>query len=249
MNAETLPESLDLMYSRIRPTGTFGEPSYLSAFCMSMVLAISEIWTVSKTARTAIMLLTATAYLSLSMLGAVGMSIVIFVILFESRSKALIGAVFCIIALATPIIFTYFIDSLMLSRVEKIFNGNDISTNARIFNPILFLPDYISKYPFGAPINAIANTSTLASLPFSIRDIMHNGMFNIVFNYGIIGIAMIAVLFFCAWSRKIKFLFFVLLFQNGDMLSIDKVALIIVVVTLHRTCLQARRIATAQSTT
>ena len=39
-NAATLPGLLDLKYSRIRPTGTFGEPSYFAFILISMLVML-----------------------------------------------------------------------------------------------------------------------------------------------------------------------------------------------------------------
>lgn len=245
MNAGTLPSELDLIYSKIRASGTFGEPSFLGALCASLVLVIIPLWRDLYKARIVIVLLTAATFLSMSMLGVAVVTAALVSSLLRSdlRWGLAFGVSGALIALGAS---SYIIESSLWMRMGNIFSGDDLSANARIFAPLHALPSLISIYPFGIPSAIFSQLTWIPGIQIPPSSLLHNGLFTLISAYGFTGIAIIAILLIISRDNKLRLILLVQMIQNGDGLSFNKVVIIAFVVLLHNT-VKAQKISQLRS--
>lgn len=235
INTNTLPTDLDLRHSRVRPSGPFGEPSYLAAVATVLVLALSPLWPVSALARGIILVLALATFLSLSMLGLVSMSAALALILLRHGDRRQ-GLLF-VTMLAVGAAGAALAGGEISERIGAILRGEDFSFASRIAAPLLALPRVLGEAPFGIPIRVFLDMGYLPGMDLANESFSHNAIFNTLINYGVIGMAMLAVLFLSARGGIPWAILFVLLMQNGAFWSFDKVSLLAVSVILHRMAL------------
>lgn len=232
INSNTLPTELDLRYSRVRPSGPFGEPSYLAAASTVLVLALAPLWPVSRQARYTIMVLAVATFLSMSMLGIASMSVALGLTLMRTGKKRLRTVVFAMIGIATA---TAFIASgVIADRTLAILHGEDLSFNSRIAEPLLAIPYVLGSSPFGIPIRVFIDMGHLPGMSTANESFSHNAIFNTLINYGIIGVAMLVALIRSARGGLMIAILFVLLMQNGAFWSFDKVTLVAMTVVIQQ---------------
>ncbi len=241
INSGTLPDELDLIYSRLRPSGTFGEPSYLAAFCVTLAAAISPLWSTSRKAQVLFLVLVAVTYMSLSMLGVLAISVLLCLRLVQS-DKHWVIVFLVLLASGVSVLAIFSINSEILDRIGAIARGEDVSASSRIFIPLMSLPDILSVNPFGIPLRIFSDMGFLPGVNVPNKSFTHNSIFNVVINYGFVGVCMLGFMFWSAKGFLLKFVLFVLLMQNGSFLAFDKVTLIALLVLIYNTTLHQRAV-------
>lgn len=226
MNTGTIPSELDLLYSKIRPAGTFGEPSYLAAYLVCITFSLFKLYDWDKKAKLILILNSITIFLSMSMLGVVSILMVILYYFFKTKRN--IKYKMMLIMLSVPFIF-YLVLDLLGERINSISFGEDASYNDRILYPLKMLPELLMNHPYGF----LFDTKVLnIYINEGLSAVLHNSIFNIIFSYGVVGFVCIFILFFSAKNMHMKFLVFILMIQNGGFLSIDKAVIIILTVLI-----------------
>lgn len=239
INAETLPTELDLVFSDIRPMGSYGEPSYLSGVAFSLLFGLRHAVLVNRRALLACVLLTFTVLISRSLSGAIAVSMLWGMILFQSKSRR----VFFAVGIAATLGVGFLIaggDSPFSSRLSSIAAGSDVSFFVRVIAPILAVPDLLIEYPFGIPFLQFVGLGSVLHGQFSTAELIQNGFFNILISYGLFGFGILLLLFLVYRTPSNIFFLMVLMFQNGSFLAFDKVALITVAMLLSNTMQHAQ---------
>jgi hypothetical protein len=212
-NSGTLPSDLDLLYGKVRAAGTFGEPSYLGGFCLSMLFATSSAGYRDKANRILVMLLIAIPLLSGSASGGLFCGALLAIIAARRAATRGRSLVLHFVAIAIVVSVAIFVSG-MWTRLQNILSGNDPSAEMRVFAPLRELPGLLVHSPLG-----VAYASHL--------QISDNGFLNILFDYGWLGVLLIVpVIGIC--FRRVESIVYVLLlsFQNGAFFSIDKFCLV-----------------------
>jgi len=121
------------------------------------------------------------------------------------------------------------------SRIERILSGNDVSTGLRIFQPFEILGHVLFKVPFGVPETTSLEYFVRLRMIQRFEDVpFQNGVFNMLFEYGWLGFAVIGMLLRVA-GGGICALFLLLLFcQSGVTADFDKLVMVIFAVHVAR---------------
>jgi hypothetical protein len=235
-NDNTLPDELALIYSVVRPMGTFGEPSYFGFILICLfVMYYPFVWAY----RSAILIMLLVIWTGImthslafvaSLFGIAG--IILYQNLRQHRLRwagvAILPCIFLIGYLVIPAdVLGRFTDSNVIE--------NDASTYVRIIGPVNILGTYLSNYPFGVPIAGAAEAITKIdhASAYIAEEYFHNGIFDIFFSYGIFGAAMLLALLWAS-SDNIMRVFIILVGSfNGAFLAVDKMALICITVGIY----------------
>lgn len=228
MNAGTIPGELDLIYSKIRPAATFGEPSYLSLYCLLIIIGLFPIIKLYKKALIIVIILSSTIIMSLSMMGIV--FLIFFIIFnylkakFDLNKKALI-------MLPLLSISIYLVFYFLIERILNVISGSDISFNDRVLTPVKYIPDILMNHPIGIKISDKFYESYNYGY-VDISYILHNAIITLIYSYGFLGFIIVYLVFRSARNNYIKYALFIMMMQNGGFLNIDKVVLVLFLVYL-----------------
>lgn len=234
-NAAALPGELDLKYSKIRPAGSFGEPSYLGFFLFSLIIMLVPMLERSSRCRWTVGLAIVCGLLSQSVSFILAMAILSAVWVGRSNlavtQKIVLGAM---LVVGTFGVFVL-IDGL-LERFASIGSGEDSSAQYRIVMPFLMIPSFLTEFPFGKAFSELpAILSPMASrLGWGYEAPMDNAMANLVFIYGLIGIALIAIIASVARDAVLRSYILLAMFFNGGIFTIDKCSMILLVCVVYR---------------
>jgi hypothetical protein len=225
--SSTLPGSADLIYSYIRPAGTFTEPSYLALVCVGLVICALSLEDRNKYRTIIITLNSATILLSQSKLGYFGLISILLIVMSSKSFRKQIR------------LFHYFLVTLLAASaftlLQILGDQTDNSYKNRFQIPFQILPEFIQDHPFGVPfyVRTLENVNINGS--FIWTDVVHNSFYNIIFSYGIISILIFFLIYFNFHRRPLLILFATLaLMQNGSFFDFDKLVLISIVSILTR---------------
>jgi hypothetical protein len=246
-NGETLPTSLDLRYSHIRPFGTFGEPSYLAFVLLSLLVMITP------TLKSALLTFGHEgpagrkrmvsqphifAIIGTLLIGAAGMmsESLSFYLAFplllyigavryaSARVRLWLGvlAVLVLTIAAGDVITT-----VVFGRLSR--GSTDISLAARILIPLQILPQYLLENPLGTPPSRLIGEVTTFVSQYNIQglEILHNAFFNLIFSYGITAIPCIILLLYSPKNSFIAIYIVACAMLNGALFAVDKYAVIV----------------------
>lgn len=234
-NSNTLPGQLDLIYSKIRPMGTFGEPSYLGFVLFSFVYAFSPMMESNRKVWVLIGLVLFVMVLSQSLSFFLSMSSFLLYIALAKRyvspaQLALFGTIGAAGLLASGVI-DHFVERLAsMADMTEEFSGF-----VRIVGPALLLPEYLEKYPFGNTFgHMVYALAPMVKLPVDWMEFLNNSIWNFFFFNGFFAIVLFIVLFLSIREMPTRLYIFMVMFCNGGFLSIDKCGLLILFVGLFR---------------
>jgi hypothetical protein len=228
-NSATLPDELDLMWSPIRPSGTFGEPSYLGFISASLLMAVAHCVSNNYYKSLLISVLLATVILAQTLAGVLTVFILLFLYLWQissnrtDRKLQLISLVF--VALLVVLMFDY---SDVLTRLANITNeSEELSGYHRIVVPLKVIFKVFTSAPYGVPETELLNFLINQKSDLVIKSNLANGFFNVLINYGIFGVIILYILFNKARFSIIllAYLFLASMF-NGSIFSYDKAVVI-----------------------
>ncbi|WP_181698984.1 hypothetical protein [Chthonobacter albigriseus] len=234
-NSNTLPNQLDLIYSKIRPMGTFGEPSYFGFVLFSFFYAFSPLLDEWRRAWVLLFFIAVVMLLSQSLSFFLSMGVYISYYALEKRyitpgkfvlSGVLVGS----ILLGSGLLDHY---------VERITNiadqSQELSGFVRIVGPLLLLPEYLARFPFGNSFENMEYTlAPIVTYPIKWGEFLNNGLWNFFFGYGFVAIILVPVLFLSIRENATRVYIFMCLFCNGGFLSIDKAGVFLIAVGLYR---------------
>jgi hypothetical protein len=231
----TIPTELDLMYSNLRPAATFSEPSYLAFILLSLLFSITYLIGKRKVAWFVILLIlfsglmsrAASFFLLVSLFGAVACGERL-----SWRGRALLIPA-ALLALAGIILFGS--ESSVLARLMDASSPTgDYSIFVRIFGPLQALPYFPFEFPFGVPLSQVPQALLPYALPYGLdpEEYITTGLFNFIFEFGIVAIPIAAILFWVRDRVVAVYLVCATLF-NGSFLAVDKYAVISFAVVLY----------------
>ncbi|MDQ7980946.1 hypothetical protein QYH69_27295 [Paraburkholderia sp. SARCC-3016] len=214
----------------IRSTATFSEPSYLGGVSLFLnFLCLHLLRGRPRLAASVVAL--AACLISQTMFGLVANLAVMgaFYHRHINKSVMICLAALGLAALALPVF------AAEPSRIERILSGNDVSTGLRIFQPFEILGHILFEAPFGVPETAALEYFIRHGMAQRFEDApFQNGVFNMLFNYGWLGFAVIGMLLRVA-GGGICALFLLLLFcQSGVTADFDKLVMVIFAVHVAR---------------
>lgn len=234
-NYENVATSSNIeLFDRLRPSGTFGEPSYFSWYLIFLLCVTLEL---RKTLKSridflCIFLLVTSVLLSRSGLGLIFLLCVVIFIGTQSTVDLLRRSMLIFFS----IIAAYLFDSSLLSnQITQSLDSRSWLT--RIKQPFdLYLP-FLAEHPFGVPLRRIFSQES----PFLFNDIqlskiIGHGFSYFIFGYGIVGLfAALAISISALKFNSVVFIFTAIsFFQNGSFLDFDKLSLLMFIVLLSR---------------
>jgi hypothetical protein len=220
---------LDFTYSHIRPSATFTEPSYLGLIGFSLMCICFYFMRSSHSSRFLFYLNFLTICISQSKSGIFfGLLLIAYHQIRYNDVK-----VFWFNKIEGRKIFIVLIFLLVTGIVFNILNfGTSSSIADRLFKPARLLSRFLYENPFGVPYYNRLISDISISQNESWVALSHNGIFNILFDYGIIGSALIYLLILSV-RKEIPYILLLLFLgvQNGGFFDFDKVALFMLVNT------------------
>jgi len=246
-NRNTIPTELDLANGFMRPNGTFGEPSYLGGVCLMLVFALSPSLINSRKARRAIATLAATALFSTSFSGVLSIASYLLRMTWKQVNPKWLVAGFSIVMSAVGVALLT-IDNEISNRLAAVFSGNDVSAWARIFAPILLLPEVFSHSLAGYPKSVFTQLGYIPSIGVRADELGHNALLNLLVGYGVFGLPALFTLFYAAKGADRKLFVFWIACQNGALLAPDKFAIVSFGFMLHNSLSDYRKLSTNERT-
>ena len=234
-NETALPGELDLLYSQIRPTGTFGEPSYLGFVMTSFAFVLFPLARNAWMPRFAIaaVLVCALITQSLSFFLAIGI-----LVAYERPGFKKINGPVILAATVVLILLGIYFSDIVVRFAERLTSISDSSKESsgfvRIFGPISVLPDYLAEYPTGAPFYKLYPILE-KYVPIGLRPMTFydNGLINFVLDFGFYGFLLLYLYFSSARDNTTRIYLFAAGIFNGALLSPDKLGVLILMVALY----------------
>ena len=235
-NAGSLPSLKDFIYSDVRPMGTYGEPSYLSYVMFSFMVIVSPlIMKKNKISNSVFFIALLCVLLTRSGLGFLFSGALTGYLLMKKDFWA--GLLTLIATIVILVIFSNYI--YVFDRFSEItVHGSEKSSGYfRVFLPLIILPEFLTTHPLGMTLTGDNLSAFVEGYPVRWYSIIDNGLLNLVFSYGLVGVVMLAYLFF-KYSRSVVMLLFIAftLLQNGDPWSLDKLAVVLITTHLFSYC-------------
>lgn len=234
-NEATIPGELDLLYSKLRATGTFGEPSYLGFILTSISFALMPLARKWMLPRLAILTVVLIALICQSLSFFIAMALLVayerpgfreFKITVFLPAILIVG----ILGLSFSEIIEHFI-----GRVTSLADQTaEPSGFVRIFGPISILPEYLSEFPTGVPFYRLYPILE-AYVPIGLRPLTFhdNGLVNFLLDFGFYGGLLLYFYFASVRDVTGKLYLFACGIFNGALLSIDKMGVMILIFSLY----------------
>lgn len=232
MNENTIVTALDIYWTRVRPTGPYGEPSYLGFFAVSIIFAFLPRMTKSKWAAV-IILLTAVIVLSIrSSSTIVGLGIVLAVYLSTDRQLARFR-VWLLVAGAVALLLSGE-GGEVFNRLSNLGDRRaEASGYARLIGPVLALPGFLYDHPLGVPTSqmpfilpAYVNVSVWT-------EFLHNAIWALFYANGLLALLFLFFLFAAGQDAPTKAFILVSAMFNGALFSVDKFAIMFTSIALY----------------
>lgn len=216
-----------MLYGGVRPSALYGEPSYLSFVCVSLVYIM---YTSSKSMTklyvvAGISLLIILMAKSLSgLLSMIVLTAVRFPPTFKYKNNVAISLILLLVIL--PVMLAT--DSVLLQRALGLVSADkeiDPSAYIRLYAPFELINDVFSSYPFGLPKEMlIDHIETKYPETFKGTD---NGFLNVFINFGYSGFVILGFVIYKIYRDKLLLAYLLLASMfNGSLFTFDKIALI-----------------------
>jgi hypothetical protein len=243
VNEGTLPGELDLIYSKIRPTGTFGEPSYMGFILTSIAFALfplAEKWILP---RIFIILVAVLALICQSLSFFIAISLLI---AFDRPGLKKIGASVIVVGMISASVLGIIFYDVLESFISRIMTISDqsaeLSGYVRIFGPLSIIADYLSLYPTGTPFYKLYFVLE-EYVPEGIRPLSYhdNGLMNFLFDFGFYGFILLFLYFSSVKNGVSRIYLFACGIFNGALLAPDKLAVMLFTFSLYNSFLMFAR--------
>lgn len=238
-NEATIPGELDLLYSKIRATGTFGEPSYLGFILTSLAFTLFPLARKWIAPRIAILIVVLTALISQSLSFFIAMALLI---AYERPGFREFKAAFVLPAIIVMCVMGLYFSEVIesfLGRVTSLSNSSaEPSGFVRIFGPISILPDFLAEFPTGVPFYKLYPVLE-AYVPVGLRPLSFydNGLINFVLDFGFYGFLLLYLYFASVKDGASRLYLFAAGIFNGALLSPDKLGVMILAFSLYNSFL------------
>ena len=226
-----IPTNLDLIYSYIRPSGSFSEPSFLGIVCLTIIVISIPRLGKDRIFRIIFLISSITILISQSKSAILFLFIILIHIyrIFRGSLVEKIPVLFLGVLVSLALIYTQ-----IFSRIQG-SSSSEISINNRIFSPIKFVLTSISDHPFGTDFYGRVSTVLDLTTGLTWETILHNSIYNLIFSYGFFGfVVLVVILQLFRKSFELQVYLLALLLQNGSFLDFDKLFLVLVASVLYR---------------
>jgi len=229
-NADTVPDLLALKYSRLRPTGTLGEPSYFGFLSLSLFMMAFGYARRYRLMAFCAMVAVLTGLLSRSFSFVIALSFVGFVVVASARQNRSRQVTLLLPGLVASAVVIFLI-------VQQRFLGatTDTSAYARVIGPPVVVGPFLRDHPFGVNFADLPRVleSYTSGVGFHGSEFLHNSLFNMIFCYGIFAVPIWYFLFFRIRDPILNSYVFICAFFNGAYLSVDKASIIILTAYIY----------------
>lgn len=239
-NASTLPDEVTLLGSYLpRPSGFFGEPSYMGFIATSLVLISLRVLKRGALKVGLIAMCIAIVIICKTLAGI--MAVTALLLFAWYRHWGVVNKPIKRLFVALTVIgYIAVIVTTQVSVLGRLGNINDSEKEAsgytRLVVPLALAVDVLRARPLGVPADETLNLFGNAG-PFYdalTRGTTDNGLINLFINYGISAFLILFVLYRGLDDAMLAiYLLFAMMF-NGDFLSYDKAAVIGLVLLLYR---------------
>ena len=222
---------------KLRSAAGFSEPSYLG--CMTLLLHFVCLHTLRGRLRSlAGIVAFATCLIAQTYFGL--LSNLAILIAFHARRLPKSFALPAGVLVLSVIALLVTTDALPLAaqqsgRLMRILDGQDVSTGLRLFEPFKLIAQILSQAPFGLPLTIVDPYLLRQGLIAPFEDTpLHNGVLNLLFAYGWLGVPLIGLLWRTAGGGVAALFMLLMMAQNGASLDFDKLAMIIFATQIAR---------------
>ena len=226
-----IPTTLDLQYSKLRPSGTFSEPSYLGIICLSVLLLVGS-EPLQTNIRKAIYSITLVTVIFSQSKSALFFG---FLIVFLQRMRARKLTQTKLPSLALPLFLLLILPLIsLISKTIESTRGS-ISIQNRIFDPLAYSAQLLLEHPLGVSFYSRIFGVVDSNSGLTWETISQNSIFNLIFSYGFVGLLILIRILLLVKKDVILLCYvFALLLQNGGYLDFDKLFLSTVVLLIYR---------------
>ncbi|MCK1663445.1 O-antigen ligase family protein [Bradyrhizobium sp. 151] len=230
-NANTVPGELALLYTNVRPSGSFAEPSYLGGICLALLFAVSPVLKEKRSVRFLAVALLTVVLISRSLSG------ILFCFLYLAfYARGVVRSPGLFYAFAAVFVIGLFAVAMTDNPISARLlneNGYDLSIASRIFGPLEAIPKILSAHLLGIPLGPFQDMGYAFSHELTAEEMTHNGLLNFVINYGILGFVLIGLLLYSFRNANSLLFVLALSMQNGGFASVDKFVIVAVSMILH----------------
>jgi hypothetical protein len=230
LGGESIPETRDLLYSPVRPSGTFSEPSYLGLVSISFMVISGFSKNPHKHSGFIFFINFFTIILCQSRSALIYAGFLLIIYIYRNKNKNN----FYSKGLVFPFILLIGIGSIsfILETISSV--QGSISIQNRIYAPLGSVLTFLVSNPLGIPFYDRLNQFQDINRGVTWDMVSHNSIFNFFFSYGFVGILIIFQIIILAKGDKVLMLIlFASLMQNGSFLNFDKFFLIFVVFKIY----------------
>lgn len=239
MNADTIAGELDLKYSRLRPAGTFGEPSYLGFYVFSLMTMFYPL--IMRSRRVVVLVSVGAVIGILSQSLAFFICLCGFAALFVRTHRLTPRARGWLIAVATTVVLITLTQAdLLVARLPGGSLTTDTSLQFRLWTPLVIMPQHLLEFPLGEPIaDLIPNISRMAMLAgYGPTPPIDNAFTNLLFQFGLLGFVLVTLIVRATPHLPVRMYLIFSMFFNGSYLNIDKGAMILFVAIVYQLSLR-----------
>lgn len=244
MNSSTIATELSLKYSEgnLRPSGTYGEASYLGFVLLSLGLMVAPL-AQQRRVQAALALIVGIGLLSRSLSFFLSAILVLLIPMLLNRRNGRRGAIGAALVALPLLMFTQAGAVLDRLAVAGWSTTADVSTTSRVWAPLSALPSYLIDHPLGLGFKEVLIVGpTYYPSSVMLTEIgFDNGLLNLFFKYGLLGAVVVVALMSASRDPRIRFYLLCSMMFNGDFFSIDKVGIILISVAGY---IGAKRVAT-----
>lgn len=239
MNGGTIPGELDLKYSKHRPAGTFGEPSYMGFYVFSLMTMFYPLIMRSRRVVAVVSVGAVIGILSQSL--AFFLCLCGFAVLFVRTHRLTPRARGWLFAIAIAVVMVTATQAdLLISRLPGGSLTTDTSAQFRLWTPMVIMPQHLLEFPLGEPIaDLIPNISRMSMRAgYGSTPPIDNALANLLFQYGLLGFVLVTLILRATPHLPVRMYLFFCLFFNGSYLTIDKAAMFMFVAIVYQLSLR-----------
>jgi hypothetical protein len=232
LNYGTLPTELDLRWTNIRPSATFGEPSFLGFISVSLLLVCGQIFN-NKWIKIFLFIGIWIMVLLANTVAGIGATFILTFLYLWKKNRSAIVKILLIISLISVISIGFIGQFGIFHRITHIaVKEKEASGYARIIVPLIMVSGVLKNSPFGVPVDELPRFLAQADLKARAEiGALSNGFFNLIINYGLGGVLiMLLVCYAVRHDLYLMIYIFLASMFNGGILTFDKISVIAVCV-------------------
>lgn len=231
-NAETLGDELALQFNSVRPSATFGEPSYLGFVALSLYVVVLTKFNDGWIRWATIFALWGAVFVCATFAGVLGLLVITVMYYLKKRGQLKLLLVPALLVLVAFVLIGGNLDFLpdrLSHRISDVVAGDvDASTYSRIVMPFFLVGYTFENYPLGLTTELLVK-----EVGFSAVDGTDNGFLLLFVNFGFTAFYIYGLILVKVWKRPILGVYLLMAAMfNGTVFGFDKVAVMAMVILL-----------------